>query len=355
MLEEAQTQLSKKEFDFLKTSLDDREVPEPMLLLKDHKTTQPTPFRFVLPCKNFTASCAKLGFTAIKNLLVSEKVDFEKYTIKNSFDFLKKIKGLNLSRDTELILSVDAVQMYPSISLKMIKQAVFHYASGFDSGKFAKILWGLKLVGISMNSAVCQFAGSYYRYGGLNADYTDSDSVCLSIGSYESAFFSDLVINYVLEKVTEVWSSQFSKEFGGCKFLASFRDDGVLICENGKGKGLLWLERFQRIVNNLFEPEGSSSSLKFTVSEWTDETFEFLDAQLSWDASGRLQCKGFKKPNQEIRYLHAESSHFPASIRGIMKGVEKRLGRIFFSTDVKAYDQRFDEVYPNHAAQLEAA
>lgn len=188
MLDELKIHLTQKEYDFLKAGIENREVPEPMLLLKDHKTTIPTPYRFVLPCRNFTADFAKLGFTAVKNAMISGCVNFEKFTLRNSFDFLERIKPLGLQKDQQLVLSVDAVNMYPSISLRMIKKAVFYYATGLDRGAFDKIIWGLKLVEIAMNSAVCMFAGQYYRYGGLQADFTDTDSVCLSIGSFESAF-----------------------------------------------------------------------------------------------------------------------------------------------------------------------
>lgn len=200
------------------------------------------PFRFVLPCRNFTADFAKLGLTAIKKVFQDTGVDFTKFTLENSFDFLRKIKGFDLRKDQQMILSVDAVQMYPSISLKMIKKAVFYYSKNLDRSKVDRIIWGLKLVEIAMNSSVCTFAGEYYRYGGFTANFSDTNSVCLSIGSFESAFFSDLVINYVLEQVVNGWAEKFYADFGELKMLSSYRDDGVLICQKGQGRAVEWLE-----------------------------------------------------------------------------------------------------------------
>lgn len=203
-----------------------------------------------------------------------------------------------------------------------------------------------------MCTAVCTFGGEYFRYGGLNADFKDTDSVCLSIGSYESAFLADLVINFILEKVDECWSEEFD-DYGELRFIGSFRDDGFLVCDGREfqdAKG--WLGRFQALVNRIFAEKGVKNTLKFTVDEWSGEHFEFLDAPLGWDEEGHLTCSGFKKMNQEIEYLHSESLHSPGSVKGIKKSVEKRLGRLFVRHDNAKLDEKFDQVYPEHAAKL---
>lgn len=98
LIEDAKHVLKKREYDFLKESIENKEVPEPILLWKDHKLQTPTPVRFVLPCGNFTANLAKIGYTAIKNMFESNQIGYEKFTIRNSFDFIKKIKSLGLRR-----------------------------------------------------------------------------------------------------------------------------------------------------------------------------------------------------------------------------------------------------------------
>ena len=52
-----------------------------------------------------------------------------------------------------------------------------------------------------MGNTILNFAGKYYKYGGLN----DISEQGLIIGGYESAWLADLVASYLLNNSTELF------------------------------------------------------------------------------------------------------------------------------------------------------
>jgi hypothetical protein len=56
-----------------------------------------------------------------------------------------------------------------------------------------------------------------------------------------------------------------------------------------------------------------------------DPFFPFLDMKMHWDANDSLSFSVFIKPNQELKYLNADSSHTPGCFKAIPKGISHRL------------------------------
>eukprot|EP00957_Ditylum_brightwellii_P138058 10525393-Ditylum_brightwellii.AAC.1 len=64
--------LSEKEIEFIEEALYLKAIPQPQLLVKDHKNPDDDgnfPTRLIIPATNFTAAFSKLGYMGIKKVL----------------------------------------------------------------------------------------------------------------------------------------------------------------------------------------------------------------------------------------------------------------------------------------------
>ena len=115
-------------------------------------------------------------------------------TVKSSN--LKEIPGeIDLKRDEVTIVSVDVINMYPSIKLSTIKKAVIFFSRKVTVVTKKTINICLELIRFGMSSTLVCFDGEYYEYhGGEKAEHG------LVIGRYESAFLANLVAYYLFEK-----------------------------------------------------------------------------------------------------------------------------------------------------------
>eukprot|EP00957_Ditylum_brightwellii_P146369 11144533-Ditylum_brightwellii.AAC.1 len=73
------------------------------------------PTRLVIPATNFTAAFSKLGYIGIKKVLDNNGVNYAKHTIVQSSDLKEKLEACGLKRDDVTLMSLDIVNMYPSI------------------------------------------------------------------------------------------------------------------------------------------------------------------------------------------------------------------------------------------------
>jgi hypothetical protein len=147
-----------------------------------------------------------------------------------------------------------------------------------------------------------------------------------------------------------------------------YRDDGLVALKGEHGPEYLkyWLTAFQWRVNELAE----SDCLQFTVCIWDpnfrgsweddkvqvfeEDYFPFLDMKLFWNDDGRLETGVYMKPNQELKYLNTESSHAPACLKAIPKGVFKRLAKLTTINGSNA-DESLENLYPTHVEKLRSA
>ena len=60
----------------------------------------------------------------------------------------------------------------------------------------------------------------------------------------------------------------------------------------------------------------------------TDKVFPFLDLELFWDDSGRLEFQVHEKKNQLLKYMNKESTHTKATFKAIPNGVLNRLAKL---------------------------
>ena len=100
-----------------------------------------------------------------------------------------------LVREEVTIVSVDGINMYPSIKLTTIKKAVRFFARTLTTATKKTINICLEIIRFGMSSTLICFDGEYYEYHrGEKAEQG------LAIGGYESTFLADLVAYYLFEK-----------------------------------------------------------------------------------------------------------------------------------------------------------
>ena len=93
------------------------------------------------------------------------------------------------------VVSVDCVNIYPSIKLATIRKAVRFFSRRLTAATKNKINLDLDLIRFGVSSTLISFEGGYYEYHGV-----DNKDQGLAIWGYESAFLSNLVVSYLFEK-----------------------------------------------------------------------------------------------------------------------------------------------------------
>jgi len=357
---ELEPMLSKNESDAIKESLNSRAVPTPIMLVKDHKDPDEEgkyPKRLVCPATNFVAIFDKIGHKAIKGVLDRNGVVYDSSNIEQASELKATLESLNLQKKEITIVSIDAVRMYPSITLSMVRKAVTHFCGKARISREDKdiIRTGLRMVEFSMGNTLLTFRDQYYEYAG---DLRIEDRG-LTIGGYGSAFLADLVAAYLMERVTTC--------FRDAQYNGLYRDDGLTVFNGYMSKTdvINWLDKFQAKVDRAL----GCDLLQFTAEVWgadrddgspskkvkvqKGEGFPFLDMEMYW-VDQDLQFRVHMKENQELKYLNKGSSHTNSCFKAIPHGVMGRLGKLT-SRNRETENVRMDILYPKHAAALRLA
>ena len=363
MLDEKIELLSKKEVAFLRQSIDSKAIPSPKLLIKDHKKENEFghfPTRLVVPASNFTSAFPKLGYLGIKKIFDDNKVDYMAKTIIQAADLKKTLEKLTITNLNSTIVSIDAVDYYPSVRFKLVKKAIHFFSDKLSEEDKTKIEECLDMIKFGMGSTLITFIDKYYEYDGDK----DLEEKGLTIGGYESAWLADLAGAYILANTQQ--------HFQQTKYHGIYRDDGIAVFTGQWSYDMIvkWRDNFQKSVNKLAEGD----YLQFTCSMWLDQTrrtcptteynnkvsversnaFPYLDMELVWSKQAELNFQVHLKPNQQLKYLNKGSAHTKACFRAIPAGVCHRLAKLTTITDDNC-DKPLDEIYPHHFSALKKA
>ena len=258
LLEDKRHLMSDQEAHYLQKSIDSKAIPTPKLLIKDHKKPNQAgdfPTRLVIPANNFTAGIPHMGYLAIKRIFDDNKIPYMRNTIIQSSDLKAKLESLHLTQPNTTIVSIDAVNFYPSVKFKLIKESVYHFSQGLATKDKAIINHGLEMIQFGMRSTLLTFQDQYFEY-----DATDNpEEKGLAIGSYESAWLADLAGAYILDTTQEC--------FQDTSFHGLYRDDGFAVFKSTMTYDDMtkWMQNFQAKVNSIT----GGDYLQFTCSMWT--------------------------------------------------------------------------------------
>jgi hypothetical protein len=370
--------LNDDEFGYLMEILNGRAIPEPQLLIKDHKKKKNGhyPTRLVIPATNFAATFSKIGYLGIKKIFDDNGVRYNKYTIQQASDLKQTLEKLNLRKNKVTIMSLDIVNMYPSTKLSLIKQAIRYYAKDLSTTNRNIIERCIEMIAFGMKTTLVRFQDKYYNYKGVVGNdmgtATDDDNG-LAIGAYEAAFCADASATFVYEMCENI--------FDKMKYLGTYRDDGLTVFEGRKtrNEAIRWLRTFQMQVNKVV----GGNFFQFTAEVWNPKTtrqlptvdeeipedewnfwaekvtvieenaFPYLDMQLSW-RQDNLYFSVYSKENQTIKYVNKESCHRQSVFKAVPAGVFTRLGRLT-SVTKDNQDTPILDFYPLHREALKKA
>ena len=173
------------------------QILTPRLLIKYHKTILRNgsfPTRMLVPATNFTHWLAKIAYIAIKQVLDSHNIKYNKRTIVQWIHLKCQLEELKLKAGRHTITSLDIINIYPWIKFKLIRQAICHYSEGCSEEKSEVIESALEILPFSMKNTRMTFRSKYYEHG----KEQDRMNRPLVIGRYESACDANLVASYLL-------------------------------------------------------------------------------------------------------------------------------------------------------------
>ena len=344
-LESISSQITKNEHNYVKETIKSSDVPCGKLLVKDHKTgainygngTIEYESRFVIPCSNYLACFSKLGYKAIESIFKKNKISFEKTNIKNSYELIHDLETMNITESTHTIISYDVTNMYPNIKQSYIKTAIDHFSSSFSPEDKERISLAWETARFGMRNVILRHRDEYFQFRGADGDGSDPG---LAIGSFESAFFSDMVMGYLFEKM----KNELEKE---CVYFKIYRDDALLVFRGVKSDRKL--DRWHR--NTSAKICEFMPSISFTMTKWCFG-LPFLDIFLSWDENSNLTWKTYTKPNATTKYLNKTSpGHTFSCTKAIPHSVVERLAKLT-KKDPKLELIRITDHYPDHRNAL---
>eukprot|EP00957_Ditylum_brightwellii_P138883 10585849-Ditylum_brightwellii.AAC.1 len=189
-----------------------------------------------------------------------------------------------------------------------------------------------------MKSTLLQFGGCYYVYQGAAKGKALSDKdIALNIGTYKSAFLTDIVASYVFEETEEFLEDAFSEGY-----TETMGGDYLQFTTK------LWQPPPANKNNSPIKKDKKEKGA--TVIHMKE--FPFLDMKMNWDKeSGEIRFSVFRKPNQVLKCVNRGSIHRPTTFKFIASGVLIRLARL--TSNIAANGKaKIDKIYLEHAKAL---
>ena len=200
-------------------------------------------------------------------------------------------------------VSFDIVDYYPSISEELLDKA---------------ISWAKTIVNITdEHFTIIKHARRSVLFNSTKP-WTKRDSPTtfdVTMGSFDGAEVCELVGLYALNKLRE----KFGNNIG------LYRDDGLALIE---GTSLRIADKARKDLCSAFQEFG----LKITA-EVNYKTVNFLDITLNL---ANESYKPYRKPNNEILYIHKESNHPPSVTKHLPAAINRRIASL--SSDKQAFD-----------------
>jgi hypothetical protein len=112
-------------FRYLKQQILSHAIPEPQLLVKDHKLPDETGTyltHLVIPVTSFSASFLKIAYKGTPKLFDDNSVNYSKYTITQASELKEAMERQYIDPNKVTVMSFDIVYMYPSTHLSLIKR-----------------------------------------------------------------------------------------------------------------------------------------------------------------------------------------------------------------------------------------
>nr|XP_054750112.1 uncharacterized protein LOC129255808 [Lytechinus pictus] len=264
------------------------------ITLKDHKDN----FENTLPCRLINPAKSETGRIS-KSILDNINDAIRRATCVNQWrktsaviEWFKNIK----EKEKHTFISFDVVSFYPSISEKLLRQAI----------EFAKEYINIPARDIK----IIMHARKSVLFD-KDTPWKKKDSGNLfdvTMGSFDGAEVCELVGLYILN----ILSKQYGKEHVGL-----YRDDGLAVFKSISGSEA---DHIRKNLTKTFQQLG----LKITIS-CNLKIVNFLDITLNLN-NGKFYP--YRKPNDQPMYVHKQSNHPPSIIKNLPASVSRRVSNI---------------------------
>ena len=146
------------------------------------------------------------------------------------------------------------------------------------------------------------------------------------MGSYDGAEVCELVGTFILSKLGNII---------GKKNTGLYRDDGLAVLKNMNAWGT---DEMRKIIIKIFKEVGFQLEIKSNPKkvEFLDVTFNLITGLYT----------PYKKPNDNLLYIHTSSDHPPQIIKQLTNSISKRLcenlaNEQIFNTVKPVYENAF--------------
>ena len=284
------------------------------ITLKDHKenfNTAPK-CRLLNPAKSEIGIISKHHLQQINNEIRTQIAVNQWRNTASVIEWFKKIEN----KDNKRFIQLDIVDFYPSISEKLLNEALTFGKSITNIDEET-----LRIIQHCRKSILFTNDKVWIK--------KESDIFDVTMGSFDGAEVCELVGLYLL--------NQLKIKFPQIDF-GIYRDDGL-----GSHTALPGptRDRIRKQIIEVFKQNG----LDITIS-MNHTKVDFLDVTLDLSKSAFYP---FKKPNNELQYINSQSNHPPNIIKQLPKMIEKRL------SELSCNESEFNRAKPDYEAALKTA
>ena len=281
------------------------------ITLKDHKEdfwSRPS-CRLINPAKSEIGMISKQILEQINSSVRTATALTQWRNTQSVIDWFTKLP----SREGVSFIKFDIVEFYPSISEGLLSKALgFAKAHTAISTQDEEIIWHAR------KSLLFGDNSTWVKREGGQFDVT--------MGSYDGAEVCELVGLYLLDQLSQL----FDKERIGL-----YRDDGLSALKLTGPQA----DHARKKIIQVFK----KCNLRVTVDIQLRRT-DFLDVTLDLE-SGKYWP--FRKPNCELQYVHAQSSHPPTVLKHLPNAITSRISALSCNQD------EFAKAIPDYKDALE--
>ena len=286
---------------------------ESLITLKDHKDNfqnNPT-CRLINPTKSELGKVSKQILDKINKAIIDKTNVLQWKNTRATLDWFINIPN----KDQHSFITFDIVNFYPSISRKLLNDALSFAASYTD---------------ISAEDRKISFHTKQSLLFNDNTPWNKKHSTApfyVTMGSFDGAETCELVGSYLLNQLPE----------GIRKQIGLYRDDGLGAFQQTPKE----IEGIKKDICKVFRNNG----LKITI-EANKKMVNFLDVTLNLDKGS---YEPYTKPNNTPIYVHRESNHPHSILKSIPLAINifKRL------SEISSNKESFDKAAPIYQQALE--
>jgi hypothetical protein len=228
------------------------------------------------------------------------------YTLKNSFDFVDKIRGVVVEEDEEMV-SLDVVSLFTRVPVARTLSVINDRLIGDPDWRIGN--HSLTRTDVMKLLTVC-LSSTYFTWNG--------QSYKQKSGTPMGSPISTVVAELCMQDLERTCIPKIP-----CRLYHRFVDDSFAVVKKNHTDDIL------------SELNSYDRSLEFTIEAERDGILNFLDVSLSRGPTDEIKCKVYRKPTHSGRYLHYRSFHHVSHKVSVVDSLAFRAFKICRGTDLE--------------------